>query len=418
MTFRAEITFEITTPAYAGGSDVMESDGLRPPTLKALLRFWWRTMHADIQPQDLYAREAAIFGSTNTGQGIRIIPVNSRVLRTEKITPYRPNQLSPLFYMAYGAQDRDNQPRPRIVCGQSVTYKIVSGRHCTQEQWSEVTSAIWLLGTFGGVGSRSRRGFGSLSLISVLDDTDAESGEKDTLLAAGCQSRADVCQRISASLSSVVSTAARPDFSAFSKLTRVVVGKPARTWESALIDAGSVYYELRRALGTTYNHGPRNAPVGMDFRRICYYGRIPPNNAINKATLGSAFGLPHNYQFSSPPGGRGYGRRWSPSIQVEIDDKEARRASPVFFHVAKIATGEYVPIVLWLRSRFLPEDEDVNLHFKDGKPHSVSPVDDSIIGCLFDRGPTNLRNWINDVEQTPIRFTGYLGRPGWQEVKL
>lgn len=69
-----DVTFELVTPAYAGGADPNVIDCLRPPTLKALLRFWWRAMNPEMGPTELFEREGEIFGSTKHGQGLRMVP--------------------------------------------------------------------------------------------------------------------------------------------------------------------------------------------------------------------------------------------------------------------------------------------------------------------------------------------------------
>ena len=43
VTLTAE--FKIVTPMFIGGADQSPSDGIRPPSVKGALRFWWRALN-------------------------------------------------------------------------------------------------------------------------------------------------------------------------------------------------------------------------------------------------------------------------------------------------------------------------------------------------------------------------------------
>ncbi len=42
---KLEATFRIVTPMFIGGADQTPSDGIRPPSVKGALRFWWRALN-------------------------------------------------------------------------------------------------------------------------------------------------------------------------------------------------------------------------------------------------------------------------------------------------------------------------------------------------------------------------------------
>lgn len=56
-------TCKTITPLVMNGAygDIPE---LRPPGIKASLRFWWRALHGHLSLNELKAKESAIFGST------------------------------------------------------------------------------------------------------------------------------------------------------------------------------------------------------------------------------------------------------------------------------------------------------------------------------------------------------------------
>lgn len=398
-------TLELVSPAYAGGADVAKTNGLRPATLKALLRFWWRAMFPGMAPSNLYRIEEGVFGSTRVGQGVRVVPAGPIAAAAETPRPYTLNNKPPLFYLAYGTQaSRDQLARQRTRAGTTFSYRFCAPSGLAARVWESFQRALWLLGAFGGFGTRSRRGFGSLRISVALP------GLPDL---TACATRASLAQALGEGLATLfpARSTAVPQHTAFTTRSRVIVGPEKRTWEAALIEAGWPFYELRRLLGTTFDHGVLGEPVGMDFLRVTTYGLSDgrPSPPTNKATLGAAFGLPQNYQYP------GVAPRWKPSIEASLGDALARRASPLFIRVSKLATGRFVPVALWLPSLFLPDSYEVC--FKDGR--STWPLlqpDDCSIGWLFSR-ETRVPVYLDGAKTDPVPvFRGYPGRDGWEVV--
>lgn len=72
---RFEATLELVTPAFLAGANqqAKEDCDLRSATLRGLLRWWWRTMHAGfVDVVTLRRMEAALWGDTEAGGAIRI----------------------------------------------------------------------------------------------------------------------------------------------------------------------------------------------------------------------------------------------------------------------------------------------------------------------------------------------------------
>jgi CRISPR-associated protein Cmr1 len=393
---------ELITPAYVGGADLARADGLRPPSIKAQLRFWWRTLHPDLAPADLFAAESRIFGDTEFGQGLRVIPRTSVVGRTECPPAYGPQGGSTLFYMAYGTQGgRGEPPRHRTAAGTRCTIDLAVPARCTAAETDEVQTALWLLTTFGGVGTRARRGFGSLSLGASLGGWPRSNDFHD---------HGTLFQALSEALAALPASvhAGQPRHTALSSRARLAVGPGAGSWEGALNAAGTVYYGLRRALGTTYDHTNRGEPVGMDFFRIVSYRSNGVRPAPDDhATYGAAFGLPQNYRFSD---------RSMLSLEAAQGNAKVRRASPVMFRVSKLANGKYVPIVLWLPSLFLPAGYRVTFNAPGQPAQDLQSPRDDMLKALF-AASTPLRRWMKVDPPVPVptvMFRGYAGWPGWK----
>lgn len=106
------ITFETTTPAFVGGADPTSTCELRPPSIKGVLRFWFRFREGARQQRNggasywrlVAKREDELFGSSRTGVGL----VNIRVVRFPGVTQPDGRRWEPgTGYMGYGPVQRD-----------------------------------------------------------------------------------------------------------------------------------------------------------------------------------------------------------------------------------------------------------------------------------------------------------------------
>lgn len=193
---RAEIIIEVelVSPGFFAGAEqfgnaAREGCNLRSATLRGLLRWWWRTLHAGfIDIVILRALEASIWGNTESGGAVRIVierisqgtacPYDKRSKaqfdNTLKKSDYGIPGSDPtkttqgLWYTSYGMDESRGrrwylEPGPkwriRIICrtayydGQSIPPDMVL---------KQALAALFLLCYLGGVGAKSRKGFGSL----------------------------------------------------------------------------------------------------------------------------------------------------------------------------------------------------------------------------------------------------------------
>lgn len=189
----ASASFDLTlaTPAFlAGASQQKEDCDLRPATLRGLLRWWWRTMHAaHLDRKTLRQLEAAVWGDAGSGSGsgspVRIAVDFVRGDDTDQYSKGDPQfqtlrkppqkHTQGLFYASYGMDDDRDKPRRwyrPAGCVWSTTLTARSGKFrdvtlAANEVLGQANAALWLLTKYGGVGSRSRKGFGSFDDIEV-----------------------------------------------------------------------------------------------------------------------------------------------------------------------------------------------------------------------------------------------------------
>jgi CRISPR-associated protein Cmr1 len=185
-----KLTFEIETitPMFLAGADQSKAE-LRAASIKGLLRFWWRALQAETDMNILRAREANIFGSSDEGVGgssfaIRILH-NREIRPTRNKFPSNPQYQVPvegktyriniLEYLAYGTYEyvpKQGNVFTREYYPSKSKFDIVLS--FTDKAWQkDVLNAFHVWALFGGIGSRSRNGFGSFN--AVIEETNSES---------------------------------------------------------------------------------------------------------------------------------------------------------------------------------------------------------------------------------------------------
>jgi CRISPR-associated protein Cmr1 len=177
MTAPLEITLRATTPVFCRGKDG-ETPELRVPSLKGLLRWWYRAWHphAVAGPVDSPWIEARVMGGTE--KHIGQCPFMLRVEHTREPRPVSWNELrssfppardriSGLNYLGFAFRPTREvrQDQKAIADGTEFSALHHFPHGIGEEAAKGLLAAWWLLGHFGGLGARSRRGFGSLAIM-------------------------------------------------------------------------------------------------------------------------------------------------------------------------------------------------------------------------------------------------------------
>lgn len=173
-----EITLEVVTPMFISGPDTTRSE-LRAPAIKGLLRWWWRALNGDLTIKELKAKEELIYGSTKRKSSFSInIETNDSVeekldnlpsgKKIEVTSRGKTFYISIIDYLAFGIaeyvkrQKCNVYKRPYITSGSK--FKLLL-RFYNDEHKEEVLNAVTALISYGGLGSKSRNGFGSIHAI-------------------------------------------------------------------------------------------------------------------------------------------------------------------------------------------------------------------------------------------------------------
>jgi CRISPR-associated protein Cmr1 len=182
------------TPLFLGGADHQKGLAeLRAPSIKGVLRYWYRAIDpAYNKPKSPERRDSPtweeyLFGSAGYGTGLFRLVVSSPKEGRQAWNPNRYDILSELHpncpsgltkeqqrswtlngvrYLSYSLKMGDND-RKAIPAGQTITVIMRFPKKPEDARARRaIAAAWWLFGHAGGLGSRSRRGFGTVALQS------------------------------------------------------------------------------------------------------------------------------------------------------------------------------------------------------------------------------------------------------------
>ena len=179
-----EVTFTLRalTPVFMAGADQTRAE-LRSPSFRGLMRYWQRALVGGLVGtdanglQDVKKAETALFGATDSGSAIAIkVSAASNEARefTERVSIKVGNtwQATGKGYLLWsmvrsGRPEKGNVKPARWYFPPGTTFQVTFSTHSDDaSKLKEAVAAFWLLTHLGGVGSRSRRGAGSLAVQS------------------------------------------------------------------------------------------------------------------------------------------------------------------------------------------------------------------------------------------------------------
>lgn len=378
---RIEVLLETVTPLLGGGTvarELDENEPVRAPGIRGQLRFWWRALcgHLYDTTAKLAQAEAEIFGAAGK-DGARRSAVDVRVEMVrwseQDRQPIDLRQVS-----AYALWPARNPPASRWKPG--LRFRLIVNVPVDQE--AQLRNALRAFLLFGGYGSRTRRGCGSLK---VVEDAARQEWLPDRAdLAALCKLFGDTLLAPVPGL--------RPRELPLLRGARMVCGSkdPAAqgAWESAL----GWLRDFRQGVGGAREPGKANRPGRSNWPepdKVRHLGRPrrsrewqhPPRYNRELAWPRAGFGLPINGQFQrKDPNGKFYPNDEPDDFQLLFRDRDGtahdRLASPLIVKPLPLADGSFVPMALWL-FRAYPEGGKVFLKWKEGSavPGSEAPFD-------------------------------------------
>lgn len=327
-----QATFKATTPMFISGADQSAAQ-LRMPSIKSAIRFWWRALAwgwYDETLTEIQKRDFELFGSTK-GQANVLMKLGDVNLKQNQDDFSR---LKGAIYLGYGVMNYTGE-LTRLPLGRDSTFSVSFNLdRVGNEQRKELLGAIKVFGLLGGLGSKSRKGYGSVTLLSL-----AMNGDSSWSTPSDWRSyRTTIQQLMPSNLGSKL-----PDYTAFSQRSEihgVVDGSDSMT---VLNEAGSAMKGYR-----TYETEDPIFRNDHDWMLAATKAGTVPNHPQRVV-----FGLPHNYFFSSTKA----------KVDVSWSNGD-RRSSPLFIHIHEFSQGNYGAVGALLPAVFLPSNETIKIKAK------------------------------------------------------
>lgn len=188
------VPLKLVSPAFLRGATDQSQGELREATLRGLLRWWWRYLYRSVLVEkDVKKLEGLVWGdaSGQKPQASKIVlrlvraPAQNRAMPFDKQAKARQmprqfeqNRTSGIEYLSYGMDERvRGETRRRSMLEPGAEWKLeISTRPChelsSEQLLAHAQLALQALCTYGGVGSRARKGFGSLDCGQPLPEDD------------------------------------------------------------------------------------------------------------------------------------------------------------------------------------------------------------------------------------------------------
>lgn len=345
---KVEITYKVVTPMFLSGSENQTQIELRPPSIKGALRFWYRAIDSNFRKH-----EQRIFGSSDKGFGQSLFLLQ---IKKAKINKHKAIDMTGYDYLGYGVIGE--KARYYIKPDSTFTLRLLFKPNATPDDINKVKRSLWAMTMFGGLGARSRKGFGSIIATSTenMDDLPALCPENTVELQESLQ--AFIKTHIKQDNSKL------PEHSCWSPEARCIIfgNNNLQSGVDSLKELQRVIFKYRSS--QSKNCFPWAIKDKDSLRKFAQ-----TENSPNEPPKRSAFGLPHNYYFGD--------LRERKYVETNLMDGNtvSRRGSPLFFKVYQFPDKSMCIIATFLKSRFVPKDKPITITaYKKVNGHKVDEI--------------------------------------------
>lgn len=373
---------EFLTPAFIGGTDPSVHADFTLKPLKAVLRYWWRQFQDNSDSAQLLKNESKLFGDTDRASpvALRLID-NSRLIPDTSGSPFRAPNQSGRAYLLYSCIGRGyRQPgRSKWITPGSVVSIEISFRNMDDPDIRAVLFSLWLTQTFGGLGTRSRRGAGSfqLSLSQAEHERHNDTSNLFNLTAANLINQIRQTNWADDFWISLISPAS-PLYSALTAPDRLKVTSTTFQDANSVLDHLGQLMKDRRSCWQYPQHGGN--PVRKQARSLHQAGNSGAYVGSNRIEK-TAFGLPivYNFKQRNCVGNLIYDAQHRPIFEdwqiIAQPTHYERRASPLFLSVKRRPTAlpEFYANILILWNGFLPPGETIQIEKKSKSGNPLPP---------------------------------------------
>jgi CRISPR-associated protein Cmr1 len=364
-----EVTLELetVTPLFIAGADQrnIENEGLRAPSLRGLLRWWFRALTGNYLNNDfknLKKIENEIFGSPEFKSRVSLRvhfkcspEIIEREYRSWREAIVWSDYVDSLFFSCLDKRKDRRTNRIRVKSRpfypEKSEFKVtICGK---ENELKACVASLWALVYLGGVGFRARRGGGCLKVKNVIGDTFGLEFICKTLnnledfLKNNLNKAISIVEDYLKSRNYILNTPTSiPNYSLLSSQTSALFIKKIKRgdWKLALNDVGKWYIGQKR--GVRFTGGFRMKLADYDFSHKIK--RATREEKIKGNEKRQYLGLPITYA------------NYKATLTEESFN---RRASPLFFGVYKI-DDTFIPRIAIFNSVFLPKSPNFEIRKK------------------------------------------------------
>lgn len=177
-----ELELRLITPMFGGGYEARKVDRLlpiRPAAIRGHLRFWWRATAGAryTSVADLHKAETELWGAAATKDNpavgkvalqVHILSAGEEAPYSQVAPPSKPKD-GPLHgYFLFPFREQKEQNIPAAVGRKQVRFqlRLTLDASLSEAQRAGIRTALKAWIAFGGVGARTRRGCGALTVVS------------------------------------------------------------------------------------------------------------------------------------------------------------------------------------------------------------------------------------------------------------
>lgn len=369
-----EIVFEMeaVTPMFLGGADMEKGDPeFRAASIKGLLRYWYRAIY----PKSTLTNEDRLFGSTNGRSPF--------LLKAEIVKPCIGEKdddqwdRNPIAYLGYGPMLRDKLKQKTITTrkyfapGSTFRLHFKFPADFPSQDRICVLRAFWALSMLAGLGARSRRGFGSYKIISNHLSNPEVPPFKFTDLNEYIKAIKEFVKLIKTNTYNINDNRDVPAYSCFSNKA-LITHRQVPSGYHPKLKSNPNYPQGKQAMVVleyiadhlnNYRSAKKSPKYMVDHDLMLNFlkGQAPVS-----APKRAAFGLPHNYFFSST--------RMSGNVDLMDNEGKGRRGSPLFIHVQSFSDNSACGLFTFLPAELIPAGKKLTLS-GNGQKAAVPPPD-------------------------------------------
>ena len=392
---RTTFNVEFVTPCFLDGAQ--GSTEWRPASIRGQLRWWFRAVAGGAWRGDLERvrqEEARIFGSTDRRSPLRIaappgpLPIrgdfgrkftavelaklckDSSAESRLKILNERGQEegTNPVHYLGFGPVAGGRIDRSYLASGSKTKFDLQWEAELPEKVRPVFEQALWAWLNLGGIGAKSRKGFGSVRCES--NDRYCDPADRKTFT-----------EGVSRLLGPARELKHQPFWTHLSSGSRVFLATEGfGSWQDAMASLGAWLIGFRRRYG--YPNDSREIAgtrlANRDYEWAAPKGRHPCQGAPDRA----GFGLPIPFRRKVNGEPRGETVIWGLKSQGKPEEREkeadARRASPLLLHVSRLG-GAFVPVLTYVPAAFLPAAGRLKFKHRRTDPLALTEMQRDIV---------------------------------------